>query len=130
MAEQTTVRLSCYLELGDIVVDREFVISFEHHLIKEMVNKIVQQGAPYYSAIQKSASSAAKGMFFAKDAVDFCERLIRAQDSLENLKSALEDIKQVAKAAHDDAKEMSKQFKNIRVELFRVRSLCSSTCSS
>jgi hypothetical protein len=95
-----------------------------------MVEKIVQQGPPYYSAIQKSADSAQKGTFFAKDAIDFCERLIRAKDSLENLKSALEDIRQVARTAHEDSKEMNRQFKRIRSELFKVRFLRPITYSS
>jgi hypothetical protein len=120
MAAESRVCLIFTGKTTKIIVDCDYIISFEHDLIKDMVHKMAQQGPPYYSAIQKSAVSASKGTFFAKDAVDFCDRLISAEDSIENLTAALGVIMQVARTAHEDSKEMNRQFKNIRTELFEV----------
>jgi archaellum component FlaC len=57
------------------------------------------------------------------DAIDFCRRLLKAEDSFGRLKSGLDNIKDVAKNAHQDALEMNRQFKDIRVELFKVHSM-------
>jgi len=62
-------------------------------------------------------------MLLCADAIDFCQRLLRAEDSVDTLKSELEDIKQVAKIAHQGSTEMNKLFKLVRTELFRCGSL-------
>ena len=97
--------------------------SFDHPLVKEMVERTTKQAPGYYRAVHKSAETARKGCSFAQDAVDFCKRLFRAEDFLETLREVLEDIKEVAKNAHQDSEEMHDQFKNVRVELFKVRFL-------
>jgi len=94
--------------------------SFDNLLIKALVDKIVKQGPAYNRAIQKSAETAENGRFFARDAVDFCKRLLRAEDSVDILKSSLEEIKQVAKVAHFSSTEMNKLFKLVRTELFKI----------
>jgi hypothetical protein len=88
-----------------------------------MVSRIVAQGPYCYRAVHKSAEVARNGCSFAMDAMDFCKRLFRGEDSLEALEFGLENIKDVANSAHQDAEEMHKQFKRIRVELFKVRFL-------
>jgi hypothetical protein len=99
------------------------VNSFDHPLVEEIVERISQQAPDYYRAVHKSAETAHKGCSFARDAVDFCKRLIRAKDSVGALKEGLDNIKEVAKNAHEDSEEMYQQFKDIRVELFKVRFL-------
>jgi hypothetical protein len=86
-----------------------------------IVEKIVKQGPGYYWAINKSAEAAQKGCYFAMDAIDFCQRLFLAKDSLETLQAGLENIKEIAKSAHQDSEDMHQQFRRIRVELFEVR---------
>ncbi|KIM85557.1 hypothetical protein PILCRDRAFT_337210 [Piloderma croceum F 1598] len=98
----------------------ESINSSRHPLIKEMVDKISKQGPGYYRAIQKSAETARRGCSFASDAIDFCKRLLKAEDSVETLRAGLDDIKEVAKYAHQDAQDMYQQFKDIRVELFKI----------
>ncbi|KIM73973.1 hypothetical protein PILCRDRAFT_715328 [Piloderma croceum F 1598] len=85
-----------------------------------MVDKIAKQGPGYYRAIQKSAETARRGCSFASDAIDFCKRLLKADDSVETLRAGLEDIKEAAKYAHRDAQEMYQQCKDVRVELFKI----------
>lgn len=94
--------------------------SFDHDLVKLVVDRIVEQGPGYYRAIQKSAETAQQGCSFAADAIAFCERLIRKEDTLENLQRGLQDIIQVANSAHEGANDMNTQFKQVRVELFKV----------
>ena len=94
-----------------------------HPLIKEMVDNIAKQGPAYYRAIQKSAETARRGCSFASDAIDFCNQLRKAEASVEMLRAGLDDIKEVAKYAHQEAQEMHQQFKDVRVELFKVRFL-------
>lgn len=81
----------------------------------------MKQGPAYYRAVQKSSETAQKGCSFARDAIDFCQRLHRAEDSVDNLKSGLDDIKQVAKSTHIGSIEMNKLFKLVRTELLQVR---------
>lgn len=85
-----------------------------------MVDRIVKQGPAYYSAIYKSADTAEKGCFFAKDAVAFCERLITQSDPLSDLVRGLQDIIEIADQAKKGAEDMRGQFRKIRVELFEV----------
>jgi hypothetical protein len=93
-----------------------------------MVDKIAKQGPHHYRAIQKSAETARRGCSFASDAIDFCKRLLKAEDSVETLRAGLDGIKEVAKYAHQDAQDMHQQFKDIRVELFKVLAT-SPTCN-
>jgi hypothetical protein len=88
-----------------------------------MVDKVIKQGPAYYNAIQKSGETALKGCSFTRDAINFCQRLIRAVDSVDSLKSELNNIKQVAKSAHIGSTEMNSLFKLVRIELFKVRIL-------
>lgn len=85
-----------------------------------MVDRIVMQGPSYYSAIRQSAKTAQEGCSFAQDAIAYCKRLIRAEDSPDTLKSGLHDIQEIAKRAHRGSEEMQSQFKRVRVELFKV----------
>jgi hypothetical protein len=85
-----------------------------------MVDKIAKQGPSYSRAIQKSVETARRGCSFASDAIDFCKRLQKAEDSVETLRAGLNDTKEVAKDAHQDAQDMYHQFKDVRVELFKV----------
>ncbi|KIM85565.1 hypothetical protein PILCRDRAFT_816762 [Piloderma croceum F 1598] len=94
--------------------------SFDNPLVKATVDRIVKQGPAYYRAIHQSAETAQNGCSFARDAIDFCQRLLRAEDSVDTLKSGLEDIKQVAKIAHQGSTEMNKLFKLVRTELFQI----------
>ncbi|KIM73979.1 hypothetical protein PILCRDRAFT_14796 [Piloderma croceum F 1598] len=89
-------------------------------VIKEIVVKQPKQRSGYYRAIQKSAETAQRGCSFASDAIDFCERLLKAEDSVETLRVGLDNINDVAKYAHQDAQDMYQQFKDIRVELFKI----------
>jgi len=102
----------------------DHVNSFDNPLVKGTVEKIVKQGPAYYRAIHQSTETAQNGCSFARDAIDFCQRLLRAEDSVDTLKSGLEDIKQVAKIAHQGSTEMNKLFKLVRTELFQVRIPC------
>lgn len=97
--------------------------SFDHGLVKLVVDRIVKQGPGYYGAIQKSAETAQQGCSFAADAIAFCDRLTRKEGTLENLQRGLQDIRQMAKRAHEGANDMNKEFKRVRVELFKVRFL-------
>ena len=85
-----------------------------------MVNKVVEQIPAYYLAIQKSTETAQRGCTFTTDALDFCQRLLRAEDKVEDMKSRLESIKKVAQVTHAGAKEMNNLFKLVRIELFKV----------
>ena len=100
------------------------VNSFDNPHIQGMVDKIINQGPRYYPAIQKSAETAQKDCSFAADALDFCQRLFRAEDSVDTAKAGLDNIKQVAKSAHLGSTEMNTLFKLVRIELFKVRPLC------
>ena len=117
---QKQKRLVCCLFAEIFAIDN--ANSFDHPLVEEIVERISQQAPGYYRAVHKSAETAHKGCSFARDAVDFCKRLIRAKDSVEALMEGLDNIKEVAKTAHEDSEEMYQQFKHIRVELFKVRS--------
>lgn len=86
-----------------------------------MATTIVNQGPAYYAAIHKSAETAQQGCFFAKDAVDFCESLTEAKDSIEVLEEGLENIKEIASKAHQGSKEMNDQFRAVRAELDQAR---------
>ncbi|KIM79180.1 hypothetical protein PILCRDRAFT_570929 [Piloderma croceum F 1598] len=94
--------------------------SFDNPLVKATVDRIVKQGPAYYRAIHQSTETAQNGCSFARDAIDFCQRLLRAEDSVDTLKSMLEDIKQVAKIAHQGSTEMNKLFKLVRTEIFQI----------
>jgi len=119
VAKTEVVRLACLLKVA--VPLRILINRFHNPLVKAMVARILEQGPDYYSAIQQSAKTAQEGRSFAKDAIDFCKRLIRAEDSPETLKSGLDNIKEVAKRAYQGSEEMERRFKCIRTELFRVR---------
>jgi hypothetical protein len=112
-----------------IVISSCHVNSFDNPLIKTMVDKVIKQAPSYCHAIQKSADTAQRGCSFAADAIDFCQRLLRAEDSVETLRSGLNIIKQVAKSAHLGATEMNSLFKVIRIELFKVRLPCTITAA-
>ena len=102
----------------------DHINSFDNPLVKTTVEKIVKQGPAYYRAIHQSAETAQSGCSFARDAIDFCQRLLCAEDSMDTLKSRLEDIKQAAKIAHQGSIEMNKLFRLVRAELFQVRFSC------
>jgi len=95
--------------------------SSRHPFVQDMVDMIANQCHSYCKVIQMSVEIAPKGCSFARDAIDFFRRLVRAEDSFETLKSGLDNIKEVAKIAHHDSKQIHRQFKNVRVELFKVR---------
>ena len=116
-------RLVCCLISGKSGNCSSFQIIYRsgQPLVEEIVDQIAKQGPNYYKAIQKSAKTAQRGCLFAMDAIDFCGRLLKGGDSFEKLKSGLGNIKDVAKNAHQDALEMNQQFKDVRVELFKVR---------
>lgn len=69
----------------------------------------------------KSGETAQQGCTFARDAIAFCGRLVRAKDSLENLKRGLQDVRAIAETAHEGSKAMNSKFKRVRTELFKVR---------
>src|ERR1700676_4878558 len=85
-----------------------------------MVYKIIQHGPSYYWATHNSAQTAQTGHSFAQDAIAFFKRLFQ-EESREIAKSGLDNIKEVAEKAYQDANEMHKRFNNVLVELFKVR---------
>lgn len=85
-----------------------------------MVGKIIKQGPAYYQAIQKSSETAGQGCSFAKDAISFCQRLIECNDTIPNLRRGLQDVKDMARTAHEGSTDMKKRFKDVRAELFKV----------
>lgn len=86
-----------------------------------MIKRILRQGPAYYSAIRNSAETAQQGCIFAKDAIAFCESLVKPNDSLQLLQSGLERIKDVAEKAHQGAKDVYEKFRLVRVELNEAR---------
>jgi len=123
VAKAKIVRLCHSSRKNLVVILSDNVNSFDNPLVQAMVDNIINQGPRYYFAIQKSAETAQKGCSFAADALDFCQRLFRAEDSVDTAKAGLDNIKQVAKSAHLGSTEMNSLFKFVRIELFKVRLL-------
>lgn len=91
--------------------------------MESIIVGIVEQGRAYSDAIKQSVATAEAGSTFASDAISFCERLMKAQSPSAELENALRDMKEIAKQAHEGAKQMNSQFRSIRVKLFVVRNL-------
>lgn len=93
---------------------------FDHELVEDMVSRMTRQGPAYYLAINKSAWTAQQGCLFASDAIAFCDRLILRKDALEALQRGLKDVMQIAREAHAGSIAMVVQFRDVRMELFKV----------
>lgn len=96
-----------------------YIISLGH--LQHIVDSIIKQGPPYYSAIQISVQNAYQGFIFANGAVELFERLQSVTpDNRQLLENGLQNLIGIAEVGQKGAAQMNTSFKDIRSQLFTV----------
>lgn len=88
------------------------------------MTRVVNETHSYYDAITHSVTAAEEGFNFANDAMEYCDRLAEATESIESLIQGLEEMVQIAEQAYISSLAMSLKFREVRTNLSAVCFSC------
>lgn len=89
--------------------------------LQHLVDGIIEQGPPYYSAIQISVQNAYQSYLFAGGAEEFFEALQDiTPDTKQLFETGIQDLIEVAKVGQDSAVLMNTGFRDVRIRLLEV----------
>jgi hypothetical protein len=74
----------------------------------------------YYRALDLSIKTVEDGYTFSSDSEYLCDFLIDPNNTVEELQEFIDDMRKMAKQAHEDAQVMSEMFRGVRQNLNQV----------
>jgi len=133
MAEQAISELESspkrLIELGPLInataqslqiIEPWQTVQSEHPEMQPILHNIRQQAVGYYRALDLSVITAEAGYSFCEDAEQLCDFLVDPQYTVQELQEYIQDMREVARSAHEDAKTMCESFRNVRQGLNQI----------
>jgi hypothetical protein len=94
--------------------------SINHPLVAKAINRVVAQANAYRLAIAMSLETAQDGHTIASDALLLCGFVSDGTASVQHLKQFVQEMLVLADKAEGRALETQKQFRAVRVALYKV----------
>lgn len=91
-----------------------------HPLLIPMIASVQRQGEAYYRGLDISIKTAENAYTFATDAQDLCKALLNPDYSIQELQGFIDDMRELAQDAREDAKNTSNVFRAVRSALNQV----------
>lgn len=101
--------------------DIELYDSSDHPALIPIIAGVQRQGEAYYDGLDLSIKTAENAYTFSTDAVDLCNALLNPDYSVEELQQFIDDMRELAQDARDDALNTSNVFRSVRERLNQVR---------
>lgn len=95
--------------------------SFDHRLVKAIIDNISVEGDKYYIALNKTVANARRGQTLASEVVDLCKALADKHDSPEEpLNALVSKLIKGAEKAHGCSIKTRDELKGVRDALSKV----------
>jgi hypothetical protein len=88
--------------------------------VQPIIHNIREQSVVYYRALDMSIKTVEDGYTFSSDSEYLCDFLLDPKNTVEELQEFINDMRKIAKQAHEDAKVMSEMFRGVRQNLNQV----------
>jgi len=92
----------------------------DHADVSPIIQNIKEQSVVYYRALDLSIKTVEDGYTFSSDSEYLCDFLLDPKNTPEELQEFIDDMRQIARRAHEDAKEMSEMFRGVRQNLNQI----------
>jgi len=88
--------------------------------VSSIIQNIREQSVVYYHALDLSIKTVEDGYTFSSDSEYLCDFLVDPNNTTEDIQEFIDDMRQIARQAHEDAKVISEMFRGVRQNLNQV----------